>query len=120
MRRPRPRNKGGTRSREKKENRIIVIVNDDVCPEAPNVPETAMERSILYVPCKNEKRMRMLRANHVRLVSWKAFYIEHAVRYRLALVEPVSQGRRRVSRQGPIAYPIGRRMIQQKNKRQYS
>jgi hypothetical protein len=71
-----------------------VIVND-VCPEAPNVPETAMERSLLYVPCKNEKRMRMLRANHVRLVSWKAFYIEHAVRYRLALVEPVSQGRPR-------------------------
>lgn len=100
MRRPRSRKqRRDSQSREKKENRIIVIVND-VCPEAPNVPETAMERSILYVPCKNEKRMRMLRANHVRLVSWKAFYIEHAVRYRLALVEPVSKGRRRFVVQG--------------------
>ena len=40
------------------------------------------KEGILYVPCKNEKRMRMFQENRVRLVSGKAFYIEHAVRCR--------------------------------------
>jgi hypothetical protein len=47
---------------------------NEVCPDAPNVPETAMERR--YPLCPMQKRKTAcacFRQIHVRLVSWKAF-----------------------------------------------
>ncbi len=76
-----------SRSRKKKKNQIIVIVMMSVPRRRICAVKPLRKEGILYVPCKNEKRMRMFQENRVRLVSGKAFYIEHAVRCRCPLAQ---------------------------------
>jgi hypothetical protein len=105
--------------KSKKKNRDYRNRNE-VCPDAPNVPETAMERR--YPLCPMQKRKTAcacFRQIHVRLVSWKAFYIEHAIRCRIALVGRVSRSLPATARQTRwLGLLTGRQMIQQKRNHQ--
>jgi hypothetical protein len=100
--------------------------NADVCPEAPNlcVPETAMERRYPLCPMQKRKtHAHVFQANHVRLVSWKAFYIEHAVRCRrdAGLERHALAGLPASDFPGKrlLAYSTGRQVIQQEKKRPF-
>jgi hypothetical protein len=105
---------GGTRSRRKRKKPNYRDRND-VCPEAPKVPETAMERR--YPLCPMQKRKTHA---HVAGKSCQTRLLESPL-YRtcrpaaalrwlgtLAGVAAIGLG------QEPLAYSTGRQMIQQK------